>query len=65
MGWNRDNFIWSADGSTIYFVAPIDGTKQLFKVNFPGLTKIAITVSQITTGEFDVNDLVGFRVTTS
>ncbi|MFV8353009.1 alpha/beta fold hydrolase [Flavobacterium sp. XS2P14] len=55
-----DNFIWSADGSTIYFVAPIDGTKQLFKVNFPGLTKIAITVSQITTGEFDVNDLVGF-----
>jgi Tol biopolymer transport system component len=51
------NFIWSADGSTIYFVAPIDGTKQLFKVNFPGLTKIAITVSQITTGEFDVNDL--------
>ena len=55
-----DHFIWSGDGKKIYFVAPIDGTKQLFEVNFPGLTKIAITVRQITTGEFDVNDLVGF-----
>jgi dipeptidyl aminopeptidase/acylaminoacyl peptidase len=55
-----DHFIWSSDGKKIYFVAPIDGTKQLFEVNFPGLTKIAINVRQITTGEFDVNDLVGF-----
>ncbi|MFV8441570.1 alpha/beta fold hydrolase [Flavobacterium sp. LB2P44] len=55
-----DNFIWSADGQKIFFVAPVDGTKQLFEVNFPGLTKIAITVRQVTTGEFDVNDLVGF-----
>lgn len=55
-----DHFIWSPDGKKIYFVAPIDGTKQLFEVNFPGLTKIAISVRQITTGEFDVNDLVGF-----
>jgi hypothetical protein len=45
MGWNRDNFIWSADGSTIYFVA--DWRNQtIFKVNFPGLTKIAITISK-------------------
>ncbi|MDI6045308.1 S9 family peptidase [Flavobacterium yafengii] len=55
-----DHFLWNTDGKKIYFVAPIDGTKQLFEVNFPGLTKIAITVRQITTGEFDVNDLVGF-----
>jgi dipeptidyl aminopeptidase/acylaminoacyl peptidase len=55
-----DHFIWSPDGKKIYFVAPIDGTKQLFEVNFPGLTKIAIIVRQITTGDFDVNDLVGF-----
>lgn len=55
-----DHFIWSTDGKKIYFVAPIDGTKQLFEVNFPGLTKIAINARQITTGEFDVNDLVGF-----
>ena len=55
-----DNFLWSVDGKKVYFVAPIDGTKQLFEVNFPGLTKIAITVRQITTGDFDVNDLIGF-----
>jgi dipeptidyl aminopeptidase/acylaminoacyl peptidase len=55
-----DNFMWSGDGKKIFFVAPVDGTKQLFEVNFPGMTKIAITVRQITTGEFDVNDLVGF-----
>ncbi|PBJ11102.1 S9 family peptidase [Flavobacterium sp. ACN6] len=55
-----DNFIWSKDGKTVFFVAPIDGTKQLFSVNFPGLTKIAINVRQLTNGDFDVNDLVGF-----
>lgn len=55
-----DHFMWSKDGKKIYFVAPIDGTKQLFEVNFPGLTKIAVTVHQITNGDFDVNDLVGF-----
>lgn len=55
-----DNFLWSKDGKKIYFVAPIDGTKQLFEVNFPGLTKIAPTVKQITSGDFDVNDIVAF-----
>ncbi|RTZ11293.1 S9 family peptidase [Flavobacterium sp. GSP27] len=59
-----DNFIWSSDGGKIFFVAPVDGTKQLFEVNFPGLTNPeasgAITVRQVTNGEFDVNDLVGF-----
>ncbi len=53
-----DNFLWSQDAKKIYFVAPIDGTKQLFEVNFPGMTKIAIRVNQLTNGDFDVNDLV-------
>ena len=55
-----DSFMWSKDGSKIYFVAPIDGTKQLFEVNFPGLTKIAVAVRQITNGDFDVNTIVDF-----
>jgi dipeptidyl aminopeptidase/acylaminoacyl peptidase len=55
-----DSFKWSPDSQKVYFVAPIDGTKQLFEVNFPGLTKIAIQVSQITNGDFDVNDIVDF-----
>lgn len=61
-GWDGtvDSFKWSTDGKKVYFLAPIDGTKQLFEVNFPGLTKIAVTVRQITDGYFDVNNIVGF-----
>ena len=55
-----DGFMWSEDGKKVYFTAAVDGTKQLFEVNFPGLTKIAITVKQITKGDFDVADIVGF-----
>ena len=55
-----DSFTWSPDGKKVYFLAATDGTKQLFEVNFPGLTKIAITVRQLTDGIFDVNGIVGF-----
>ncbi len=55
-----DVFKWSPEGKKVYFVAAVDGTKQLFEVNFPGLTRIAITVKQITSGDFDVNDIIGF-----
>ncbi len=58
-----DNFLWSNDAKKIYFVAPVEGTKQLFEVNFPGATKIAIKVTQVTNGDFDVNDIVGFSDT--
>ena len=55
-----ESFKWSPDGKKVYFVAAIDGTLQLFEVNFPGVTRIAVTVKQITTGDFDVQDIVGF-----
>lgn len=58
-----DSFTWSADGKKVYFIAPIKGTKQLFEVNFPGLTKIAVRVTQLTDGDFDVNGIVGFSGT--
>ena len=53
------SFLWSSDGKKIYFDAAVDGTIQLFEVNFPGLTKIAITVKQLTNGDFDVADIAG------
>jgi dipeptidyl aminopeptidase/acylaminoacyl peptidase len=53
-----DNFLWNQDGKKIYFVAPIDGTKQLFEVAFDDMTKIVSKVKQLTNGDFDVNDLV-------
>lgn len=63
-GWDGtvESFKWSADGKKVYFIAPVDGTKQLFEVNFPGLTRIAVTVKQITNGVFDVTEIVGFNL---
>lgn len=55
-----ESFKWSPDAKKVYFVAAIDGTKQLFEVNFPGLTKIAVNVLQVTNGEFDVTGVFGF-----
>ena len=53
-----NSFQWSKDGKKVYFIAAIDGTLQLFEVNFPGFTKIAVTVNQITSGDFDAHDIV-------
>ncbi len=54
-----ESFIWSKDGKNVYFQAPIDGTLQLFAVDFPGLTKKMPQVVQVTNGDFDVSGLVG------
>ena len=53
-----DSFLWNQDGKKIYFVAPIDGTKQLFEIDFNDMTKIASKVKQITNGDFDVSDII-------
>jgi dipeptidyl aminopeptidase/acylaminoacyl peptidase len=61
-GWDGtiDNFLWSPDGTKVYFTAAVDGTKQLFEVNFPGRTKIAVNVRQLTKGDFDITGIIGF-----
>ena len=51
------SFYWSTDGNTIYFTAPIGGTKQLFSVNINIKDKPEIV--QITEGQFDVTAIVG------
>ena len=53
-----ESFKWSKDGKKVYFLSPVDGTQQLFEVNFPGVTKIAVILRQVTSGEFDVHDIV-------
>lgn len=54
-----NGFKWSADGRKIYFNAPVDGTIQLFEVNYPGLTKMQPLVRQITKGDFDISGIAG------
>ncbi|HMU58079.1 MAG TPA: S9 family peptidase, partial [Chitinophagaceae bacterium] len=54
-----EGYRWSNDGREIYFWAPINGTLQLFVVNYPGLTKMAVIVRQLTKGDFDINNIIG------
>lgn len=56
-----DSFLWSEDSQKIYFIAPIDGTKQLFEIHFPELTKELPQINQITDGYFDITNLIGFN----
>jgi dipeptidyl aminopeptidase/acylaminoacyl peptidase len=54
-----EGYRWANDGRQIFFWAPTNGTLQLFSVNYPGLTKMAIVIRQITKGDFDITGIVG------
>lgn len=49
-----ESFKWSEDDKTIFFIAPVDGTLQLFTVSYPGHT-----ITQVTKGDFDISSIVG------
>jgi dipeptidyl aminopeptidase/acylaminoacyl peptidase len=53
------SFIWKTDGSGIYFNAAVNGTIQLFEVEYPGNSGSRPKVHQVTKGDFDVRSLVG------
>lgn len=52
-------FKWAEDGKTILFTAAINGTVQLFEVEYTGRTKKIPFIRQITKGDFDVNTIIG------
>ncbi len=52
------SFAWSNAGDSIYFIAPVNGTLQLFKVNNPLVTKTQPVVTQLSSGDFDVNSII-------
>lgn len=59
-----NSFKWSDDGKTIFFLAPIQGTEQLFKVAVPEFTnetvaKKTFAITQISKGDFDINGIIG------
>jgi len=56
---NVEGFKWSDDGKSLFFWAPIDGTQQLFEVDYTGATQKVPDVRQITRGDFDVSGVVG------
>lgn len=55
------SFLWSNDGSKIYFLADIEGTEQIFEISLQKeLEKnTATNIRQVTKGDFDLNSLVG------
>lgn len=53
-----NNFKWGNDGKRVYFTAPVNGTKQLFKVDYPGKKKKAPVVEQLSKGQFDVTGII-------
>ena len=54
-----ESFAWSTKGDTLFFIAPINGTLQLFKVNNTIATNSAATITQVTHGDFDISGIVG------
>ncbi|HEV8283270.1 MAG TPA: S9 family peptidase [Chitinophagaceae bacterium] len=52
-------FRWSDDGRKIFFWAPINGTLQLFEVDYTGATMKLPDIRQITNGDFDIGGIVG------
>lgn len=59
-----NEFSFSNDGKKIYFVAPVDGTTQLFELVLPNLSKAnsiekAGIPIQLTNGVFDIRGIIG------
>lgn len=53
------SYVWANNGKNLYFTAAVDGTLQLFEVDFPGMTKKLPTVRQLTKGDWDINAIIG------
>lgn len=53
------SFKWSDDGKYIYFIAPINGTEQLFELKYDGLHDAKPAIRQVTSGEYDITGIIG------
>ena len=54
-----NGFIWSEDGKSIYFNAPVGGTIQVFQVDIPEVGGSVAPPKQLSEGQFDVNGIIG------
>ena len=54
-----NGFIWSEDGSKIYYNAPVGGTVHAFQIDVPSSKKTKTAPKQISKGQFDVNGIIG------
>ncbi len=54
-----EGFVWSKNGSKIFFNAPFEGTQQLFEVQVPVTETINHPINMITKGKWDINAVIG------
>ena len=54
-----EGFRWAEDGKYIFFYAPVNGTLQLFEVDYTGATMKLPDIKQITKGDFDITGIIG------
>ena len=54
-----NGFIWSENGSKIYYNAPVGGTVQAFEIDVPVGSRTPSRPKQISEGQFDVNGIIG------
>ncbi|MBK5269696.1 MAG: S9 family peptidase, partial [Bacteroidia bacterium] len=54
-----EGFRWAEDGKHLFFWAAINGTFQLFQVEYIGATAKVPDIKQITKGDFDITGIVG------
>lgn len=54
---NVESFMWSDDARTIFFIAPVNGTLQLFGVRYTGNASDAASIMQLTKGDFDISGI--------
>ena len=55
-----EGFIWNNNSDRLYFIAPFEGTQQLFDVNVPVKDNgEKIAVNNITKGKYDISSIVG------
>lgn len=56
-----NSFIWSLDNQSIFFLAPYEGTVQLFELQVPSdrLEEATPIITQLSEGQFDIADIIG------
>ena len=54
-----ESFRWADDNQHLVFIAPVNGTLQLFSVNDPGNNSSPIHIQQVTKGDFDISSIAG------
>ncbi len=54
-----NDFRWSTDGKKVFFTAAVEGTVQLFDVDYPVTAGKPALVKQVTNGNFDIHGMAG------